>query len=426
MRGLFYFSPLLLCISALNLRTKKFFNYTARGARKANLYSMLKDDANCVPWDADFNPVVHKKHESRQIICADSIDWLANWPTNFDTGTCGFTSLPDISELPEIYYGYNTHSPHKIDEYKKWFVNAAALFMSKLPIGAYCIFLQSDVRVVDASGQILGWIDKSHLCQQAADTIPGYTLMWHKLVSLDKTGKKRSVGRPTYSHFLCFGRNSLSPRRGSEPYGKKAKERKDRKDRTDRADRANAAAGTCNNGQEGARDDKAEIEIEAEADAGAQAKTTEGVGEWLSYQQQMFAVPDMFYRGEMLWPKGIGLDCCFIGVEFLRTIGQAKCIVDPFCGIGTTLSMADALGVERTIGIELSKKRCRRAALLDMHKHLHLISKDAKVLQFNDQPKGPHKTKGHILRKAHIRGEAGKDSPCEQQSANEIDSESKS
>ena len=47
---------------------------------------------------------------------------------------------------------------------------------------------------------------------------------------------------------------------------------------------------------------------------------------------------------EMLWSKGIGIDSCFMGAAFLRHVAHATVVVDPFCGIGTVLAMANALG----------------------------------------------------------------------------------
>lgn len=94
----------------------------------------------------------------------------------------------------------------------------------------------------------------------------------------------------------------------------------------------------------------------------------------LSYRPALFAVPDIFYRGEMLWPKGIGLDCCYVGIMFLKQIAEAKCVIDPFAGQGTVLSMANAVGMD-AVGIELSPKRCKKAANLIMTpEHLDLIS----------------------------------------------------
>lgn len=112
----------------------------------------------------------------REIICGDSIEWLSKIPDGgLPEGYCGFTSLPDISELPTMFFGTMTA------EYKEWFVNAAALFMSKFPNQSYAIYLQSDLRVMDSEGKTTEWIDKSYLCSLAAERA-GCKLMWHKLV----------------------------------------------------------------------------------------------------------------------------------------------------------------------------------------------------------------------------------------------------
>ena len=40
----------------------------------------------------------------RKIICCDSIEWLSGVTDHsLPDGYCGFTSLPDIAELPDIY-----------------------------------------------------------------------------------------------------------------------------------------------------------------------------------------------------------------------------------------------------------------------------------------------------------------------------------
>jgi hypothetical protein len=90
-----------------------------------------------------------------------------------------------------------------------------------------------------------------------------------------------------------------------------------------------------------------------------------------TYRTSLFAAPDMFYRGEMLWPKGIGLDCCFVGVTFLKSVAFAKGIIDPFAGQGTVLAMADAVGLP-SIGVEISAKRCKKAHNLKID--LELVS----------------------------------------------------
>ena len=113
--------------------------------------------------------------DNRTIYCCDAIEWLNSVEDNsLPEGYCGFTSLPDITEL---IHTFKTETA----EYKKWFTNAVALFMSKLSVGSYVVFLQSDVRYLSTTGEISEWIDKSYLCSAAAERT-GCVLMWHKLV----------------------------------------------------------------------------------------------------------------------------------------------------------------------------------------------------------------------------------------------------
>jgi hypothetical protein len=113
---------------------------------------------------------------TRKIVCGDAIEWLKGIPDNgLPPNYSGFTSMPDISELHEMFVG-DTAS------YKAWFTDTAELFLNKLSPGSYCIFLQSDVRVMNVSGDVSEWIDKSFLCSTAAARA-NCTLMWHKLVT---------------------------------------------------------------------------------------------------------------------------------------------------------------------------------------------------------------------------------------------------
>jgi tRNA G10 N-methylase Trm11 len=50
-------------------------------------------------------------------------------------------------------------------------------------------------------------------------------------------------------------------------------------------------------------------------------------------------------------------------VRWLRDHAAARCIVDPFCGVGTALAVANALGLD-AIGVELHAGRAERARQL--------------------------------------------------------------
>lgn len=111
----------------------------------------------------------------REVICGDSIEWLNGFTDDgLPAGYCGFTSLPDLSEVQNIFQTDTV-------AYKKWFTDTVALFMRKLSRGTYVVFLQSDIRYMTESGEVTQWIDKSFLCSTAAER-EGCTLMWHKLV----------------------------------------------------------------------------------------------------------------------------------------------------------------------------------------------------------------------------------------------------
>ncbi len=67
--------------------------------------------------------------------------------------------------------------------------------------------------------------------------------------------------------------------------------------------------------------------------------------------------------GEMPWARAMGVDVCRAAAGFLRAHTACRTIVDPFCGHGTMLAVANAEGFD-AIGVELSRKRAERARAL--------------------------------------------------------------
>jgi len=67
--------------------------------------------------------------------------------------------------------------------------------------------------------------------------------------------------------------------------------------------------------------------------------------------------------GETSWSRGMGLEACRVACRYARDEAGAKVIVDPFCGRGSVLAVANSLGID-AIGIDLSIKRCRAARSL--------------------------------------------------------------
>jgi hypothetical protein len=77
--------------------------------------------------------------------------------------------------------------------------------------------------------------------------------------------------------------------------------------------------------------------------------------------------PDVLPRlGEMPWPRAMGAEACRAVCRFLLAHTACRTVVDPFCGLGTMLAVANAHGLD-AVGVELSPKRARRARELQLH-----------------------------------------------------------
>ena len=67
--------------------------------------------------------------------------------------------------------------------------------------------------------------------------------------------------------------------------------------------------------------------------------------------------------GAMPWARAMGVDACRAVTRFLLDHTACRSVVDPFCGVGTMLAVANAEGLD-AVGIELSRKRAERARAL--------------------------------------------------------------
>src|SRR5687768_17126174 len=119
----------------------------------------------------------------REVHCADALEWLRENPA--ESGTSVVTSLPDMSELPELGF----------EGWRAWFVAAARAVMAWLPSDGVAVFFQSDVRHAGT------WIDKGYLVQRAAEESAA-VLVFHKIVCRHPPGTI-THGRAGYSHLLC-------------------------------------------------------------------------------------------------------------------------------------------------------------------------------------------------------------------------------
>lgn len=75
-------------------------------------------------------------------------------------------------------------------------------------------------------------------------------------------------------------------------------------------------------------------------------------------------VPDVVLdAGRQTWVRAMGIRAAAHAVRFARDHVGATTILDPFCGIGTVLAVANALGLD-AIGVEKSRKRSEQARTL--------------------------------------------------------------
>lgn len=81
---------------------------------------------------------------------------------------------------------------------------------------------------------------------------------------------------------------------------------------------------------------------------------------------EMLAIPDIIVdAGRQPWVRAMGIRAAAHAVRFVRDVAGARTVLDPFCGVGTVLAVANQLGLN-AIGVERSPKRCERARRLDV------------------------------------------------------------
>jgi hypothetical protein len=69
--------------------------------------------------------------------------------------------------------------------------------------------------------------------------------------------------------------------------------------------------------------------------------------------------------GFMPGKKSMGVAACADACRFVRDETATRTVVDPFCGWGTVLAVANALGLD-AVGVDLSARMCRRARALEI------------------------------------------------------------
>ena len=67
--------------------------------------------------------------------------------------------------------------------------------------------------------------------------------------------------------------------------------------------------------------------------------------------------------GAMPWPRAMGAAACAAVAQFVVAHTACRTVVDPFCGVGTMLAVANNRGLN-AVGVELSRRRAARARQL--------------------------------------------------------------
>ena len=74
-------------------------------------------------------------------------------------------------------------------------------------------------------------------------------------------------------------------------------------------------------------------------------------------------LPDI---GDKAWARGMGVEATLLIARFVKEHIGADTIVNPFCGVGSMLAVANAVGLN-AIGIERSRKRAEQARALTVN-----------------------------------------------------------
>jgi hypothetical protein len=63
------------------------------------------------------------------------------------------------------------------------------------------------------------------------------------------------------------------------------------------------------------------------------------------------------------WGRAMAVEACRVACRFLLDETKTRLVIDPFCGRGTVLALANEMGLD-ALGVDISAKRCRAARSL--------------------------------------------------------------
>lgn len=74
--------------------------------------------------------------------------------------------------------------------------------------------------------------------------------------------------------------------------------------------------------------------------------------------------PDVMERGDVTYENAFGVEAVKAVLSYVKAQG-AKTVVDPFAGSGTTLALANAMGL-KAVGVDIDPKQCAKARALTL------------------------------------------------------------
>ncbi|CAE7941187.1 unnamed protein product [Symbiodinium sp. KB8] len=217
-----------------------------------------------------------------------------------DVGTFSSDSMI-LTSLPDV--SEVVEFAPRFEDWEAFFLDAVRSILEALPSGGVAVFYQTDIRLAG-----IGQVSKSYLVLHAASQVSGVRLKWHKIVHFG------TVDQPTwnaiqFTHLLCFARTLGLPRVG----------------------------------------------VTTETDPVVDLGST---------------LPDILERGSK--PPGLRKGACCMGIHatasvlkwVVRRLPGVRKVIDPFCGAGTVLAIANEYGLD-ALGIDISPKRIKQAKQLD-------------------------------------------------------------
>ena len=77
------------------------------------------------------------------------------------------------------------------------------------------------------------------------------------------------------------------------------------------------------------------------------------------------AMPDVLEGGPKIAPKAMGREAAVLACELVRWETPTRTVLDPFCGFGTVLAVANALGLD-AVGVDSSARMVKKARALQI------------------------------------------------------------